>query len=332
MINISYNAVPQAYLDFINRFKKKIEKWYNDGYMGNKRGMVKLTSECRVIFRYLKTADNLKNFLLTSADQLPTLITSIERKYPCLSNDRLLSPHDNKTPRSSLYNCLKKAFVDLGYKDGEFPNYQLTEALALNACPYCNAEEIIYQTINVNGEEHKIMDSELDHFYPKARVPYLAICLYNLVPSGSICNGPQGKHDGDMYALSLINPFSLNDARGIHFELDSMYKNVLDYNEFIPKCKIITKVEPYLNPNDITFKISQRYNEEKSKARKVWTIYRKVASKGYKKVLEEKRQELGINFTFNEWLDDELEIDSISYKRKLSKFCMDIWGQLISNS
>ena len=72
-------------------------------------------------------------------------------------------------------------------------------------------------------------------------------------------------------------------------------------------------------------------NEDKSKARKVWTIYRKVASKGYKKVLEEKLQELGINFTFNEWLDDELEIDSISYKRKWSKFCMDIWGQLISN-
>ena len=330
MINISYNAVPQAYLDFIDRFKHKIEKWYDDGYMGNNRGMVNLTPECRAIFRYLKTDDNLKNFLLTSADQLPTLITSIERKYPCLSNDRLLSPHNN-TPRSSLYNCLKKAFVDLGYKDIEFPNYQLTEALALNACPYCNAEEIIYQTINVNGEEHYIMNSELDHFYPKARIPYLAICLYNLVPSGRICNGSQGKHDDDVYALNLVNPFSLNDARGIHFELDSMYKNVLDYNEFIPKCNIKTKVEPYLNPNVITFKISQRYNEEKLKARKVWTIYRKVASKGYKKVLEEKRQELGINFSINEWLDDELEIDSISYKRKLSKFCMDIWGQLISN-
>ena len=174
------------------------------------------------------------------------------------------------------------------------------------------------------------MDSELDHFYPKARVPYLAICLYNLVPSGSICNGANGKHDDDVYDLKLVNPFALDDAREIHFELDPMYKDVLDYNEFIPKCNILTTVSPKLNPNDITFKISLRYKDEKRKARKVWTVYRKVASKGYNKVLEEKRQELGVDFSFNEWLDDELEIDSITYKRKLSKFCMDIWGQLIS--
>ena len=330
MINISYNAVPQAYLDFIDRFKKKIEKWYDDGYMGNQRALVNLTPECKVIFRYLKTGENLKNFLLTDADKLPDLIDRVERKYPCLSNDRLLSPHDKNTPRSSLYKCLKKAFVDLGYKDSEFPNYQLTEALALNACPYCNAEEIIYQTINVEGVDHNIMDSELDHFYPKARVPYLAICLYNLVPSGSICNGANGKHDDDVYDLKLVNPFALDDAREIHFELDPMYKDVLDYNEFIPKCNILTTVSPKLNPNDTTFKISLRYKDEKRKARKVWTVYRKVASKGYNKVLEEKRQELGVDFSFNEWLDDELEIDSNTYKRKLSKFCMDIWGQLIS--
>lgn len=330
MIDISYNPIPQAYFDFIDRFKEKIKKWYDDGYMGNQRARVNVTPECKVIFRYLKTGDNLKNFLLTSADHLPALITSIERKYPCLSNDRLLSPHDYRTPRSSLYECLKKAFVDLGYKDSEFPNYQITEALALNACPYCNAEEIIYQTINVNGEDHNIMDSELDHFYPKARIPYLAICLYNLVPSGSICNGANGKHDDDTYAMNLINPFALNDSRGIHFELDPLYKDVLDYNEFITKCKIITNVTPFLSPNDSTFKISQRYENEKRKARKVWTVYRKVVAKGYKKVMDEKRQELGVDFTFNEWLDDELEIDSITYKRKLSKFCMDIWGQLIS--
>lgn len=330
MIDISYNPIPQAYIDFIDRFKEKIKKWYDDGYMGNQRALVNVTSECKVIFRYLKTGDNLRNFLLTSADQLPALITSIERKYPCLSNDRLISPHDNRTPRSSLYGCLKKAFVDLGYKDSEFPNYQLTEALALNACPYCNAEEIIYQTINVNGEDHNIMDSELDHFYPKARIPYLAICLYNLVPSGGICNGANGKHDDDTYATNLINPFALNDSRGIHFKLDPMYEDVLDYNEFIPKCKIITNITPILSPNDSTFKITQRYENEKRKARKVWTVYRKVAANGYKKVLEDKRRELGVDFTFNEWLDDELEIDSISYKRKLSRFCMDIWEQLIS--
>lgn len=85
MINISYNPIPQAYLDFIDRFKKKIEKWYDDGYMGNQRALVNLTPECKVIFRYLKTGENLKNFLLTDADKLPDLIDRVERKYPCLS-------------------------------------------------------------------------------------------------------------------------------------------------------------------------------------------------------------------------------------------------------
>lgn len=313
--------------------KKKIEKWYDDGFMGNKKGQLNVTPECKVIFRYLKTGDNLKNFLLTRAEQLPALIANIEHKYPCLSDDRQLSPHDKKSPRSSLYECLTKAFVDLGYKDSEFPNYQLTEAMAFNACPYCNAEEIIYQTINVGGEEHNIMDSELDHFYPKTRVPYLAISLYNLVPSGSICNGSHGKHDDDMYAQKVVNPHSMTDSCGFRFELDPMYKDVLDYNQFISKCKILTIVATDLQPNDTTFKITQRYegDEEKLKARKIWAVCRKVETKGYQKVLDEKKRELGVDFTFKEWIDNELEIDSVTYKRKLSKFCMDIWGQLISS-
>lgn len=82
MIKIGYSAVPQEYLDFIQKFKGKMEKWLRKGVIGNQGTQVALTDEGRLIFRYLNKGDNLKKYLLTDAKKYRDLIDYVRNDSP----------------------------------------------------------------------------------------------------------------------------------------------------------------------------------------------------------------------------------------------------------
>lgn len=60
----------------------------------------------------------------------------------------------------------------------------LTKELGVMTCPYCNREYTIPRKLSNGREVHP----EFDHFYPKSKYPYLALSLFNLVPSCHVCN------------------------------------------------------------------------------------------------------------------------------------------------
>ena len=324
MIKIEYPSVPQEYLDYIDHFKGKIKKWYDAGEMGNKAGKISLCDECKLLFRFLLKSDNLKKLLLLTADQLPVLINETERHFPVLKNDRINRP---KT-RSNLYLCLNKAFYSLGYCEPLFPDFKLTQALGLKACPYCNEEEIIVW--NFEDEGLTIKNSELDHFYPRELYPYLAISLYNLVPSGKICNQGDCKHNKDTLVEGLKSPFELPDSEGFLFELVLDKGGITSYDTFSTSCGIETHVVyKDLYDNARVFRINLRYSTEMKQARRVWSLHKHCEAEGYQKMAAQKEKALGTTFTFDQWFESELDIIPHDYnKHKLSKLSMDIWRQL----
>lgn len=326
MIKISYQNIPQEYLDFIDRFKGKIKGWYDKGVIGKGGTKIALCLECKSIFEMLLWGDNLKKLLLFPAEKLPNLIAHIEKRYPVLQNER----QHKMNPHSALYECLMKAFFSLGYCDHKFPSFEITQALGVNACPYCNAEEIIIQDLKDVGK--KIHSSQLDHFYPKELFPYLAICLHNLVPSGSICNGGNCKHNKDSYQLNLVNPFSLDDSEGFVFELNLIKPGILSYDKFEQSCCIVTHIaNNSLTINATTFLIKSRYKQEIQQAKKVWVTHQKCSPEGYEKEIEHISQKLNTLLTYDDWLEIELGISLNDYnKHKLSKLSVDIWRQLES--
>lgn len=323
MIKIGYASVPQEYFDYISRFKGKIQKWYEKGEMGNGKTKVDVCWKCKVIFRYLKNKDNLKKYLLVPADKLPDLIQYIERKYPELKDDR----EGTSDERSELYVCLSKAFDVLGYRENDFPDFALCSSIGVKACPYCNEEDII--TYEIKDEDVKIRNSELDHFYPREKHPYLSISLYNLIPSGSICNGGHCKHHKDVYKEQLVNPFSLSDSEGIRFELDVIEKGLMTYSTFEKACRIKTLViDKRLASNANMFLIAGRYKEELDQAKFIWALHFECGADGYRKAMEEKSKKLGLQLTFEDWFYSETQVDPRDYnKRKLSKLSVDIWRQ-----
>lgn len=80
----------------------------------------------------------------------------------------------------------------------------MTEALKkLKYCPYCNADTVYALDIGKGG---KIRRSAFDHFYPEARYPFLALSLYNLIPSCHRCNS-SFKHDLHMELETSFHPY-----------------------------------------------------------------------------------------------------------------------------
>lgn len=324
MIKIDYQAVPQEYLDFIDRMKGKIQKWYDSGEMGKGKTKIKVCDECKLIFRFLLQKDYLKKIMLLEAYELPLLIILVEEKFPVLKDER----EGKLASHSDLYQCLMKAFYSLGYCDTQFPDYEITKALGLEACPYCNAEELIAQDLVEEGV--KIRNSELDHFFPKDLHPYLAISLYNLVPSGQICNGAACKHNKDSFEKVLVNPFDLPDSEGVLFKLKIDDKGIASYNTFEQSCKIETYImDSSLKVNASMFKIAARYALEWKQARMVWYLHKKCSAVGYRKEMERISRVLNETLTFDTWFESEMGIVPSDYnKRKLSKLSMDIWRQL----
>lgn len=138
---------------------------------------------------------------------------------------------------------------------------EMLRKMGITVCPYCNRSYI------TTLEDSKVRP-QLDHYYPKSRYPYLALSLYNLIPSCSICN--MAKSDMDTKDKAILYPYEEEFGEKIAFKTD-----IEKEDEFvkcmtgksdkwkvgieIPECDIKEKV---IN-QDSTLHITELYNEHK---------------------------------------------------------------------
>lgn len=83
--------------------------------------------------------------------------------------------------------------------------YQWAEKLGVTVCPYCNRSYIF--TVKKDARNGKVRP-QYDHFFPKSIYPYLAVSMYNLIPSCAVCNS--GKSDKDSFKnqkVQYLNPY-----------------------------------------------------------------------------------------------------------------------------
>lgn len=297
MIPIRYdNYDLTQYRAFIDIFKGRMIKWCRSKQIGTKN-VVAITEEALSFFYYLLSNNRLERIVFAEAEHLSRIIEQIEAKYPKLKADRLA---ELKGEHSDLYQIISKAFVELGYKT--LPSEARTEiydTLGIVACPYCNSQKIV-------------LDAELDHFFPKGRVPYLAMCINNYVPSCGYCNGTNGKYEDDTYKKQLVNPHTLRDDKGIHFHLDYGGKGLfsLKQEEFESDVKIqVIPVKPILATNINTFNLLQQYSYHKVEAKAVWWYYRTRHSRFSSTLAKKVDDVLGTSYDFFADFDNLLKVN-----------------------
>ncbi|MCD6069308.1 MAG: hypothetical protein K0S33_4134 [Bacteroidetes bacterium] len=101
-------------------------------------------------------------------------------------------------------------FADLDPKAPWGP-YQLTNALNLNSCPYCN-RQYTYTVTSLAG--NKLARPELDHFLSKKTHPLLALSFFNLIPSCHVCNSSV-KGSKPITYLTHLNPYEINSKHSL---------------------------------------------------------------------------------------------------------------------
>ncbi len=154
--------------------------------------------------------------------------------------------------------------------DMKYNAYALIENLGVKICPYCE-EEYLHV---LHDEKNKLQRTlELDHFFPKSIYPALAMCFYNLVPSGQVCNGiKKAKFLGqNPYEMDIEDNTYLFPDCAIGINLENLTEQDCQI-QFHPKngmkdnVTILCLEERYENHKDKAYKYlknTQKYSDAK---------------------------------------------------------------------
>lgn len=103
------------------------------------------------------------------------------------------------------------------YKGVGWNAYKLVGSYSLRICPYCHLHHVNYHSQKAGYPKKLELRPPLDHFLPKSIYPYLAVSLYNLVPSCHQCNSSI-KGDEDP-SETMPHPFDTSVALDMSFTL-----------------------------------------------------------------------------------------------------------------
>lgn len=135
------------------------------------------------IIKIVSTRDINANVFVAPPEKLLEYVLEIETQYFHNTDSLPKAFEDANNALASAFDY--DTFSKYRKKRGKwYAAILMKEALKhLKYCPYCNAD-MVY-AMDTRG---KIARSAFDHFFPAGRYPFLALSLYNLIPSCHRCN------------------------------------------------------------------------------------------------------------------------------------------------
>lgn len=163
------------------------------------------------------------SILVGDVSQLRRVILRVKQTAPALDHYLRNRPTEKSGARQvDMENLIKKLgkifdytkFID---KDSGWNAYKLVGSYSLRICPYCHLHHVNYHGQKAGDPKKLELRPPLDHFLPKSIYPYLAVSLYNLVPSCHQCNSSI-KGDEDP-SDTMPHPFDTSVALDMSFTL-----------------------------------------------------------------------------------------------------------------
>lgn len=276
---------------------------------------------------YVHLSDNLDDLIVGCPFKLQSIVSAIELKIKNITGS---GTNKKRTLKKEIIPNLRKVFNYKKFSDekDKWGAYALTEYLQCSVCPYCNR--------NFTTFINKLTRPQLDHFFSQSEYPYLALSLYNLIPSCSICNGPALKRQQKFSLSSNIHPyisdfedkmrFTLSPINGKtrEFIISHFNSDEGDFNIDFEVGKPMTPKRKQKIENNIRiFALKELYNTHKGYAKEILrknTIYKP-------EIMDQLFQEVGLTsfedrYTIlygNFWKNEDFGL------RPLSKFSRDIY-------
>ena len=222
---------------------------------------------------------------------------------------------ENKKSKSTLEMCFEKLNIpekylphnlfdyNKLYTKEDWNRHKLLALMEIEVCPYC-------QRNYISSYEEKTT-ADLDHFYPKSLYPFLALSLYNFIPSCQICNS-RFKSNKDTH--DSIYPYEEGfDELGVKFKTSE---------------EVIVKIleEGY---SDFSVKINyENLKEGKNKEK----VKKSIKNLRLDKVYEKSHNQYIQNLLYNiekypeNYLENCVEIfeSDVDKKKKLEEYFKDI--------
>jgi len=202
-------------------------------------------------FREIFYGYTFKEIVLANSEKIQTIIMGIEKKI------NRLTQRKQKNLKTKIENLFKYTNKYQGKALTPF----FTDNFNFSTCFYCNKDFI------TNFD--KTSTFQLDHFYDKSTYPYLALSLYNLIPSCSTCNSSKVKgskntyeHDPKVGSFKNERCVAPNDK---DFDFEEKVKFKLLLNESCKNLQIKTK-------EDIETPLKENYSNEYEKYTEVFKL------------------------------------------------------------
>ncbi|WP_347723985.1 hypothetical protein [Lysinibacillus capsici] len=172
---IELNITPELKIKHGNLFLGKNKKYKNRLYTKLFK-LVELEKQIvqKRIFKWV--LDNFEDLILGDIKVLSLSTVLFDRYLKSIAINN----------RKEIIEKLKIFHDEYDYfKDAtEWNAYKFQRELAVTVCPYCNSQFVMIYESTEGGRTR----ATLDHFFDKASYPFLAVSLFNLVPSCKVCN------------------------------------------------------------------------------------------------------------------------------------------------
>lgn len=264
------------------------------------------------IAELIDTEEKVKKICLLNTKN--KLMCCINEFKLAISKDSISTGKSEDDIRSMLYNIYNNIYENFSSRNVA---YDILKVMNVNVCPYCNR---LY-TFTIRQKTRP----EFDHFFPKKEYPYLAVSIYNLVPSCGLCN--KGKSNGEPDSIFYPYEESFED-KGIHFELQNTVPYLLGNNDDIKiKLEPNNDYEEIIKAYNNKFKTEYNYNQH--------TDY--IVDLLIKKQIFNKDMIESIYCSYSEFFDSPNAVKQLVFgsyesdkfgQRPLSKLTKDILEQL----
>lgn len=207
------------------KIKEEHSEWYSDNILPNIRNAYEFIesqkSKSYSMKKYLellkKIIDKGKDFIIQKElfldyenkeiDKIIKIMKKKNKKSKSILEIRFEKLNISEEYLPNQLFCYKK--LQTGNKD--WNRHKLLSLIGIEICPYCQRNYI--SSYEENNDEKTTAD--LDHFYPKSLYPFLALSLYNFIPSCQICNS---RFKGNKDTRDSVYPYEEGfDELGVKF-------------------------------------------------------------------------------------------------------------------
>lgn len=269
--------------------KKSIEniykEWFEKKCLNNIKELLKSYEKLIEIIFYKEDKDksyynNIKEYLLKDEESLdeeiikyfllePEKHFKYVRQFGEKPFDEIQNAWEKKGKKETTINKINEFFKSKYENFRSYTAVQIIKELGIKTCPYCNLDYIdIYY--NENKDPFKFT-GQLDHYFDKSDYPYLAISLYNLIPSCQKCN-----HIKTNKKERIFHPY-MESHEGLYkfktefddnFNLDYLYGESDEFNLCI-EINEQSKYKMYIENSKKILSLHQKYNSRKIEIRDI---------------------------------------------------------------